>query len=197
MLYHITGNEENFLHIEEMGIQCFARCGNCSCKKCALGTNGLSIKEEREQNLINQGLSYQDENQCYVAVYPWVKDPTQLPDNYDMALRRLENTETRLLKNPEHAKVYNDQIIDMLNRGVAKILTKEEIHTYHGPYYYLCHHEILKEVSSTPCRIVFNSSAKYMNESLNDYWAKGANLVNSLIDVLLRFRENKIAMWRY
>ena len=33
-----------------------------------------------------------------------------------------------------------------------------------------------------------------MNQCLNDYWAKGAKLVNNLTGVLLRFRENKIAI---
>ena len=81
-----------------------------------------------------------------------------------------------------------------MDRKVARILTEEEMNTYDGPYYYISHHEILKENSSTPCRIVFDTSAKFMNHCLNDYWAKGAKLVNNLIGVLLRFRENKIAI---
>ena len=51
-----------------MGIQCFPLCGNCSCRKCALGSKGLSIKEEREQALVNQGLSYQENDNCFVGV---------------------------------------------------------------------------------------------------------------------------------
>ena len=111
-----------------------------------------------------------------------------------MAIRRLENTERRLLRNPSHSKIYDDQIVDMFKRNVARILTQEEIESYNGPYYYLCHHEVLKAGSSTPCRIVFDSPAKFMNQCLNDYWAKGAKLVNNLVVILLRFRENKIAI---
>ena len=96
-----------------MGIQCIPRCGNCSCRKCALGSKGLSIKEEREQALINQGLSYQENDNCFVAVYPWIKGPMELPDNYNMAFRRLQNTERRLLKNLPHSKIYDEQIVDM------------------------------------------------------------------------------------
>lgn len=47
--------------------------------------------------------------------------------------------------------------------------------------------------SSTPLRIVFNSSAKYMNVSLNEMWAKGPDILNSLLGVLLRFREDVVA----
>ena len=191
---HIAVDEESFLNIEQMGVQCFPLCGNCSCQKCALGSKGPSIKEEREQALINEGLSYNESDCCYVAVHPWIKDPKGLPDNYSIAIRRLENTERRLLRNPSHSKIYDDQIVDMFNRNVASILTQEEIKSYNGPYYYLCHHEVLKAGSSTPCRIVFDSSAKFMNQCLNDYWAKGAKLVNNLVGILLRFRENKIAI---
>ena len=43
-------------------------------------------------------------------------------------------------------------------------------------------------------RIVFNSSANYKGHVLNDYWAKGPDMINSLLGVLLRFRENEIAV---
>ena len=67
-----------------MGIQCVPRCGNCQCKKCALGTNGLSIREEREQKLINKGLEYNEEEHQFLASYPWTKDPYELPNNYKL-----------------------------------------------------------------------------------------------------------------
>ena len=189
-VFYIARAEEHFFEIEEMGVQCTPLCGNCSCKKCALGSKGLSIKEEREQNLINQGFTYLEDKKCFVAAYPWIRDPSYLPDNYFMARRRLECTERRILRNSEHLEVYHNQIIDMLDRKLARILTEEEIKKYNGPYYYLCHHDVLKDSSSTPCHIVFNSSAKFMNSCLNDFWAKGAKMINNLLGVLLRFREN-------
>ena len=47
---------------------------------------------------------------------------------------------------------------------------------------------------STPCRIVFNSSANYKGHILNDYFAKGPDLLNNLLEVLLRFREERIGL---
>lgn len=193
-VYNVRHDDESFLNIEDMGISCSPRCGNCSCRKCALGSSGLSIKEEREQSLINEGLSYNEEGQFFVANYPWIKDPNHLPDNYNLAKRMLESTEKRLSKDVAHSKVYDDQIKDMVIRGVGKILTTEELLSYKGPKYYLSHHEVMKEGSTTPCRIVFNSSAKYMGECINDYWAKGANMIKDLMGVLIRFRENRIAI---
>ena len=83
----------------------------------------------------------------------------------------------------------------MVNREVARKLSKDEIIDYKGPVHFISHHEVLKPDSkSTPVRIVFNSSANYMGHVLNDYWAKGPDLLNNLLGVLIRFQENEIAL---
>ena len=106
----------------------------------------------------------------------------------------LISTEKRLAKNATHAEVYQKQIEDMVDREVARKLTLKELKEYKGPIHYISHHEVLKPDSkSTPVRIVFNSSARYMGHALNDYWAKGPHLLNDLLGILIRFRENKIS----
>ena len=106
----------------------------------------------------------------------------------------LISTEKRLAKNATHAEVYQKQIEDMVDREVARKLTLKELKEYKGPIHFISHHEVLKPDSkSTPVRIVFNSSARYMEHALNDYWAKGPHLLNDLLGILIRFRENKIS----
>ena len=91
--------------------------------------------------------------------------------------------------------MYREQINDMINREVIRKLTQSEIDKYKGPVHYAPHHGVKKTSSaSTPLRIVFNSSANYMGHRLNDYWAKGADVLNSLIGVLLRFREGVVGI---
>ena len=105
-------------------------------------------------------------------------------------MAKLADTERRLRKNADHARVYDEQIKDMLTRNVARKLSKEELTNYKGPTHYIAHHEVLKpESKSTPVRIVFNSSANYMGHVLNEYWAKGPDLLNNLLGILIRFRE--------
>ena len=61
--------------------------------------------------------------------------------------------------------------------------------------YYISHHEVIKDDSnSTPCRTVFNSSASFKGHSLNQYWDKGPDLINNLLGILLRFREQPVAI---
>ena len=104
------------------------------------------------------------------------------------------STKKRLARNPSHAKVYQEQIQDMVDRGVARKLTREELETYQGSIHYVTHHEVLRPDSkSTPVRIIFNSGAKHMVHTLNEYWAKGPDLLNSLLGIPVRLRENEVA----
>lgn len=184
---------EDFYNIEAMGVNCNPKCGGCKCGRCPIGGKDYTLKEERELNMIDQGLTHQGDH--WLAKYPWIRDPNELIDNYHYALGRLRSLEKTLSKNPEHARVYQEQIEDMVDRNVARKLTKEEIETYKGPVYYIPHHAVWKDSSeSTPCRPVMDSSANCRGTVLNEFWAKGPDLINNLLGVLLRFREGFVAI---
>lgn len=192
----VTKRLDDFFSVEHLGTYCIPRCGNCRCGKCPIGSNKYSLKEERELSLITQGLTHDSKACRWTASYPWIKSPKTLPNNLPACLARLRSTEKRLVKRGvAYAKAYGDQISDMVERGVAKKLTRDEIEEYRGPVHYLPHHEVLKPDSkSTPMRIVFNSSASYMGHSLNDYYAKGPDMLCDLFGILLRFRQDLVAI---
>ena len=163
VLHSTSSTVEDLCNIENLGIECSPRCGGCKCGKCSLGSKNYTIKEEKELALIEKSLHYDQEAKRWIAEYPWIRDPKDLPDNKKAAFAKLISTERRLAKNSEHAKVYKEQIQDMVNRGVARKLTKTELRNYKGPIHYISHHEVLKPDSkSTPVRIVFNISANYI-----------------------------------
>tara|TARA_B110001454_G_scaffold196478_1_gene199376 strand:- start:542 stop:6220 length:5679 start_codon:yes stop_codon:yes gene_type:complete len=190
---HANVRLAEFFEAEGLGVSCVPKCGNCSCGKCPIGGKQYTLEQERELAMIDRGLHLSDT--VWTSTYPWKKEPHLLPNNYGAALSMLKSTERRLSKNEANSIQYCEQIEDMVQRGAARKLTDKEIRDYTGPVYYISHHEILKPDSkSTPCRIVFNSSAKYMSHTLNDYWAKGPDLVNNLLGILLRFREERVAI---
>ena len=159
----MKANVEDFYNIENLGIECKPSCGGCKWGRCPIGSKEYSIKEERELELIDKNLEYDYQDGRWIAEYSWIKNPSALPDNRRVAVATLISTEKRLLKNPQPAKIYDMQIKDMVARDVARKLSKEELNSYKGPIHYISHHEVLKPDSkSTPVRIVFNSSAKYM-----------------------------------
>ena len=197
MILHIKGSAtlQDFFDTESLGVQCSPKCGGCRCGRCPPGGKDFTLKEERELQMIQEGMIHDGDAKRWKVKYPWIKDPNQLPDNRATAEAVLKSTEKRLKRNPKHAEVYQSQIQDMVQRGAARKLTEEEMHSYSGPVHYVSHHEIVKPDSkSTPCRIVFNASANYKGHSLNSYWAKGPDLLNNLLGVLLRFREGSVGV---
>ena len=158
------------------------------------GGEDMSLKDEKEYHLIEGGLQFNAAKGRWCAAYPWLKPPEQLPNNRCMALATLKAIEKRVSRNKERAQLYTGQIQDMLDRGAARVVTAEELARYDGPKYYIAHFEVMNPKSkSTPCRIVYNSSARFKGSSLNDYLAKGPSMLNKLLGVLLRFREGKHA----
>ena len=83
---------------------------------------------------------------------------------------------------------------DMITRDAAREISNKELIIYDGAKFYIAHHAVFKPTSkSTPCRIVFNSSARHLGYSLNEHLAKGPSLLNNLLGILLRFREGRHA----
>ena len=159
---------------------------------CLCQANKLSPIEREEAKIIES--SCQKNGNQWVVSYPWKRDPALLPDNKSQAIKKLEATERRLMKNPEHAQAYDKQMVEMNEMAFSRKLSKQELEGYRGPVHYISHHEVLRpESKSTPVRIVFNSSAVFRGHRLNDYWMKGPDLLNDLFGVVLRFRENEIA----
>ena len=152
----------------------------------------MTLKEEQEYHLIEEKLVYHPEGKKWEAGYPWIKNPNELPNNRQAVIGALKATEKRLKKSEMSAINYRAQINDMINRNVCPKLSKQELEQYNGLLFYIAHHEVYNATSkSTPIRIVFNSSANFRGHALNDYLAKGPDLLNNLLGLLLRFRENK------
>ena len=127
--------------------------------------------------------------------YAWFKGPKNLPDNKQAVMGMLKSTEKRLSKNRSYAEMYQQQIDDMIQCKVARKLPAFELEEYRGLIHYISHHEVMKPDSeSTPCHIVFNSSAKFLGHTLNEYWAKEPDLLNNLLGVLIHLRENRIVI---
>ena len=164
----------DFICAEDLGTEITPRCGSCRCGKCPVVGHTCSFKEEQDWKLIRENLEYDVAHQCWVTSYPWLVDPSTLPNNYHAALATLRKTEQTLSKDKQWVETYQRQMKDMLDRGVARKLSEEELQKWSGPLFYISHLAVVNPKSnSTPVRIVFNSSQVYKGTSLNSYLAKG------------------------
>ena len=129
----------------------------------------------------------------YEVGVPWKEDSRRMVNNHPMAMKRLQNTEKRLLKNPDVMKAYDEVIDQYLDKGyIRKVPVSEK---QPDSKWYLPHFAILKpNRATTKIRIVFDASAKYEGASLNDMIYSGPKLQRELFDVLLRFRRHPVAI---
>ena len=178
---------DDFIKGENMGISCWPNCGGCACGNCSLGSLNCTIKEQRELEMIESNREHNGDH--WETTYPWIEDPALLIDNRRAAEAILRSTERRIMKNDILQDTFNTQMKDLVERGVARKLSDDEMKEYDGPVYYLSSHEVVKkESTSTPFRIVF-SAKPHMGQNLNDFYAKGPDLLNNPLGIIIRFRE--------
>ena len=191
-----TESVNTFIQGEQLGTETHPKCGACKCGKCPIPGHTYSFKEEQELQLIQSKLRYDALNEVWIAGYPWLVDPSTLPDNYAAAYSTLCSTERTLRSDPDWKATYHAQVLEHEARGVARKLTQEEIDSWTGPYYYLSHMALRQPKSdTTPVRIVFNSSQNYKGVSLNSCLAKGPDAYNNnLLGMLIRYREEPVVM---
>ena len=73
-------------------------------------------------------MKFDAEDNRWLAEYPWIKDPADLPDNRRVALSMLYSAERRLGKNTQHATVYDNQVRDMVQRGTYQLQRSYPLH---------------------------------------------------------------------
>ena len=124
----------------------------------------------------------------------WREGEVKLPDNRLMAEKRLESTERKLKRDEELAKKYCAIIEDYDDKGYARKLTPEEASVPTPKQWFLPHHPVRNPNKPEKVRIVKDAAAKNDGVSLNDKLHIGPNLLNSLVGVLLRFREQRVGL---
>lgn len=138
----------------------------------------------------------QKEDGRYEVHMPWKENHALLTDNYELCLKRLESTTRKLEKNDLTEK-YDDVFTEWLEEGVIEKVSKEEL-ALPAEVHYLPHRPVIKETlatSSMKIRPVFDASAKTSNHpSLNDCLETGKNLIETIPDILARFRLNEIGV---
>lgn len=182
-------------HWDSIGAACEPRCGGCRCGNCPPGGKEMTLAEERESEIIKEGLTYKKGDAHTLsphwdAKYPWTVDPASLPNNKYAVQACFLRMEKQLSKDPDWEVAYATQIHEFVERGAAIKLTNKIMDKWTGPVWYVSHLVAPNPHSvTTPVRIVWNSSQKYRGVSMNDLLLKGPDVLNPIRAVLLRFRE--------
>lgn len=130
-----------------------------------------------------------------------VKLPFKIPTNsknflgnsYNQAEFRLLHLEKRFTKNPEMKVEYSKILNEYIDLGhMHKATEEEKLDTKNA--YYMPHHAVIKESSTTTkVRVVCDASAKSSNGfSLNDRLLIGPTVQEDIFSILIRWRIFKI-----
>ena len=153
-----------------------------------------SIEDKRALALMERTTVKIEVEDAYVSGLLWREEHPTLPNNYDIAERLLTPLEKKFEYNPEMKQKYAESIRDDVEKGYVKKLSEAEVQSESKVIWYLPHRYVINPKKPDRLRRVYDASAKFMGQSLNDKSFTGPNLLPSLFGVMLRFCEGGIAM---
>ena len=115
----------------------------------------------------------------------------KLPNNRNMAEKRLHCLKSRFIRNPEFFADYKGLIEDFLIIGFAKKSTEKPPD---GRTWYIPHHGVYHPNKPGKIRVVFDCSADFKEISLNKKLMDGPDLANQIVGVIIRFHEESVVI---
>ncbi|XP_070571257.1 uncharacterized protein [Ptychodera flava] len=130
----------------------------------------------------------------YKMGLPFKTERVRLPNNQQYALQGFKGLERKLRNNPKFHADYQKFMADILEKGYAVQVPNHELDRDDGRVWYIPHHGVYHPKIPEKIRVVFDCSAKFQGVSLNGLLLQGPDLTNNLLGVLLRFRQEPIAL---
>ena len=151
----------------------------------------LGIQPNEKSVYDNSSESIKFREGRYVVSLPWKQFHLPLPDNYHLSQQRLSG---RLHQNPTLMQKYDRIIQEQIEKGMVEDAPIAEANS--SCLHYLPHHAIVRsDKDTTKLRIVYDASAKTDGHpSLNDCLLVVPKFNQKIIDILMRFRSNQIAL---
>ncbi|MCG8069350.1 MAG: hypothetical protein JAY84_15975 [Candidatus Thiodiazotropha taylori] len=153
-------------------------------------TKSMSIEDKRAMQIMETSVTF--ENGHYRLGLPWRDDSSSLPNNMTLALARLQQLKRKLSRDSSLHKKYVETVSDYIAKGYAREVTAMD--TKSRRVWYLPHHPVTNANKPGKLRVVFDCAAKFQGISLNSQLLQGPDLNNSLVGVIIRFRQEQVAL---
>lgn len=129
----------------------------------------------------------------YIVSLPFKEKSNELGNSRKAAEARLKSNERRFLVHPDIKEQYVDFIDEYEELGHMEPISNNSV--VESKCFYLPHHAVMKDSTTTKLRVVFDASCKTSSGvSLNEKLMVGPKTQPNLICTLFRFRTHKIAM---
>ena len=152
---------------------------------------GMTPDEKVAWKKVEQPLAYNGER--YVVAVPWKNERPNLPSNRQVAERRLQLVEKKLMKDEHLATAYQGVIDEYLRKGYIRQVATSEPEPESERF--LPHFPVVRpDRATTKVRIVFDTSAKLNEKSLNTEALPGPKLQSNIFNIFVRFRKELEAL---
>jgi hypothetical protein len=130
----------------------------------------------------------------YEAQLPWKTSRQDLPNNYELSLKRLRGLLRRLKHYPDVLREYDTIIKTQLQQGIVESVDDLAAANVPGVHYLPHYAVIRRNKATTKFFVVYDASAKTIKPSLNDYLDPGSKFDQKIFNILNRFRVHKVAV---
>ena len=120
-------------------------------------------------------------------------DEVNLPNNKAQAAQRAAHLKTRFKKNQKFYEDYNTFMNNTISNNYASKVPTAELDGPEGRTWYIPHHGVYHP-RKHKLRVVFDCGASFHGQSLNKALNQGPDLTNSLVGVVMRFRQDSVAI---
>ena len=178
-------------------------------------TQDFSQEDRKFLATVKDGIHHREDGH-YEMPLPLKEPSPNLPNNREVALRRLNQLKRRFDSNKKYKEDYTTFMESMIQNGYAekvpsknclpKVATEscqpspsdvsegqESSYTTDGKIWYIPHHGVYHPKKPDKIRVVFDCSAEFKGETLNKHLLQGPDLTNNLVGVLFRFRQEPVA----
>lgn len=151
----------------------------------------MSQEDQQFMDSVNDSAYYT--NGHYFISLPKKNAATVMPNNKNAAVQRALTLKRKLKRNPGFHQEYTEFMEDMIDKGYAVRVPKDQLNHQNGKVWYIPHHGVYHP-QKRKLRAVFDCAASFQGTSLNSELLQGPDLANSLVGVLTRFRKEEVAI---
>ena len=155
-------------------------------------SQAMSVEDRRALSIMEDSVKLV--NGHYQLPLPWRHKHGCLANNQRHAEERLPPLKKRLQHDPQLFDKYKETIESYLTKGYARRVPSDQLHPQNRTIWYLPHHPVFHPQKPGKVRVLFDCAAKFKSTSLNNQLLQGPDLTNNLVGVLIRFRQEPIAM---
>ena len=154
----------------------------------ASNTDSMSIEDKMFLKLMHKETRMEND---HVTMPLPLKQKPPINNSFKTAQSRFRTLQSKLTKDKVLSKQYHTFMNELISNNEAELVPQDELT---NQSWYIPHFEVWHPKKPNKIRVVFDGSAKTDGKSINDYLMQGPDFMNSLIGILLRFRQERIGV---